>query len=189
MIHLGILNKLQLFYTKFCLIKFIIISFLLGFETALLRLKHFNKNALKDVLLHYGAKIGINCDIESGLTFHNCKDFNNFIVGDNCHIGKNCFFDLRDKITIGENVVISMNCTFITHIDLNNSSLRMKYPKSIHPIQIKDDVYIGACSLVLMNTVINHRSIIAAHSLVNKDILPDCIYGGIPAKKIKDLVL
>ena len=82
-----------------------------------------------NVTIMEGARIGKNCNIQSGQVFHNCRDYSNIEIGDNCHIGKNCFFDLRNKIVVGKNVTISMQCTFLTHIDLSNSRLSNIYPK------------------------------------------------------------
>ena len=89
----------------------------LGFDIANQFLPKVDKHSIQLILRKNGATIGKDCDIETGLIFHNCKNYSNLIIGDNCHIGKNCFFDLRDKLEIGDNVVISMQCTFLTHID------------------------------------------------------------------------
>ena len=115
----GFLKKLRQINIYKNLTCFNICKYLLGFENANLYLRRIDKNSLKLILKKNGAKIGENCDIENGLIFHNCNDYSNLVIGDNCHIGKNCFFDLREKIELGNNVVISMQSTIITHIDLN----------------------------------------------------------------------
>jgi len=53
-------------------------------------------------------------------------------------------------------------------------------------IVVEDDVWIGYGSTVLSGVKIGEGSIIAAGSLVTKDVEPYSIYGGVPAKKIKD---
>ena len=60
----------------------------LGFEYANVFLKRIDKKSVQLILKKNGAQIGSDCDIESGLTFHNCKNYSNLIVGNNCHIGK-----------------------------------------------------------------------------------------------------
>ena len=51
---------------------------------------------------------------------------------------------------------------------------------------IEDDVWIGYGSIIMSGVRINTGSIIAAGSVVTKDVAPYSIYGGVPAKKIKE---
>lgn len=54
------------------------------------------------------------------------------------------------------------------------------------PTNIGDDVWVGAGSIIMAGVTIGDGAIIAAGSIVTKDVEPYCIYGGTPAKKIKD---
>jgi len=159
----------------------------IGFDSANQFLQRIDKISTHLILVNNGAKIGINCDIESGLIFHNCKNYNNLIIGDNCHIGKNCFFDLKDKIEIGNNVVISMQCTFITHIHTGSSQLANSYPPESEPIVIRENCYLGVHTTILKNIILNKSAFIAAGSIVTKDVAEKTMVGGIPAKLIKTL--
>lgn len=158
-----------------------------GFDNANLFLQRVDKNSINPILKKNKAYIGKNCDIEMGLIFHNCKDYSNLIIGNSCHIGKNCFFDLKEKVKIDDNVVISMQCTFITHIDMSLSPLNTQYPQMKEPIIIKKGSYIGARSTILMGVNIGECAFIAAGSLVTKDVEPYTMVGGVPAKFIKKL--
>ena len=60
-----------------------------------------------------------------------------------------------------------------------------KLPENDLPIVIKDDVWIGTGSIILKGVTIEEGSIIAAGSLVNKNVPPYTIVGGIPAKILK----
>lgn len=53
-------------------------------------------------------------------------------------------------------------------------------------IVIENDVWIGFGSIILGGVKIGQGSIIAAGSVVTKDVLPFSIYGGVPAKKIRE---
>jgi len=178
-------RKIKRLLAQYELIKYEFIFKLFGFEKANLYLKNVSKTALKKILKKHKASIGKDCDIETGLTFHNCKDFSNLIVGNNCHIGKNCFFDLRDKVIIGNNVVISMQCTFITHIDMSKSPLTKLYPPQQAPIIIEDGCYLGVGTTVLKGVSIGRRSFVAARSLVLNNV--EKLVGGVPAVTIKVL--
>jgi len=184
---LGLKRKFRTLFSHYNLLKFWLRKIFIGFDYANLLLQRVDKDSVLLILKKNGAKIGENCDIETGLTFHNCKSYSNLIIGDNCHIGKNCFFDLREKVSIGENVVISMQCTFITHIDMSKSSISKLFKSESHPINISDDTYIGANSTILMGVKIHNSSFIAADSLVNKNVEPNTMVGGVPAKFIKKI--
>src|SRR5690606_22030104 len=56
----------------------------------------------------------------------------------------------------------------------------------IRKVIIEDEVWIGANAVVLQGVVIGYGSIIAAGAVVTKSIPPMEIWGGVPAKKIKD---
>lgn len=53
-------------------------------------------------------------------------------------------------------------------------------------VEIEDDVWVGCGSIILSGVKVGRGSIIAAGSVVTKDIEPFSIYAGNPAKKIKD---
>ncbi len=183
----GIRKKIVNVNIKKNLLVFYLRKFFLGYENTNLFLQKLDKNSVIYILKKNKVKIGVNCDIETGLVFHNCTDFSNLIIGNKCHIGKNSFFDLRDKIEIADNVVISMQCTFITHIDMTPSPLNLLYPQKKAPIIIKNGCYIGARSTILMGVTIGECSFIAAGSLVTQDVEPYTMVGGVPAKVIKKL--
>lgn len=54
------------------------------------------------------------------------------------------------------------------------------------PTKIGDDVWVGAGSIIMAGVTIGDGAIIAAGSVVTKDVEAYCIYGGVPAKKIKE---
>jgi len=183
---LGISKTLNKILVRKNVLEFFLRKKILGFENANAFLRSIDKNSIIPILKSNGAVIGINADIETPLLFHNCDDFKNLEVGNNCHIGKNCFFDMSEKITIEQNVVISMQTTIITHLDMTKSNLNKLYPLKSKPVMIKNDSYIGANSVILMGVTLNEKSFIAAGSVVTNDVPPFTMVGGIPAKKIKD---
>lgn len=184
---LGLKYKFKLINAYLALIKFKIKKSLFGFGFANQYIQRVDKLSLVKILRSNGAQIGNNCDIETGQVFHNCMDYKNLIIGENCHIGKNCFFDLRDKIQIMDNVVISMQCTFITHIDMTKSELEKLFPADHKPQIIKSNVYIGVRSTLLMGVEVGEFSFIAANSLVTKNVDSYTMVGGSPARFIKKL--
>jgi len=167
---------------------FMLKRFFIGFEHANTYLQQVSKPGIIPILKLHGATIGENCLIDTGITFHNAKkDYSNFIMGNNCHIGKNCFFDIRGKVTIEENVVIAMQVTVITHQDISKSELTILYPSVVDDVVIKRNVYVGVNSTILRGVTINHDSIVAAGSVVIKDVESNVVVTGVPAKFIKNV--
>jgi acetyltransferase-like isoleucine patch superfamily enzyme len=181
----GLRRKIRLLLAYFNLILFQIRKVIFGFEVANLFIQKVDKISIQMILKKNGASIGENCDIESGLIFHNCADYHNFIVGNNCHIGKNSFFDLRDKILICNNVVISMQVTFLTHIDISKSPLSAKFPSISQSITVNDGAYIGTNSTILMGVSLGKESFVAAGAVVRDSVNNNMMVGGVPAKTIR----
>ena len=170
-----------------CVISFLFKYIFFGYENAFQSLNRYDKYNLKLIMKLLGAKIGKNCEIESGIRFHNCKNLKNLTISDNCHIGKDCFFDLRGKVIIEKNVTVSMKTNFITHQDLGFSNLNSIYGPSFSNITIKKNSYIGANTTILYGVTVGECSIVAASSCIVKSTEPKTLYGGVPAKKIKDI--
>jgi len=183
----GLLKRFRSVYGHYNLFRFWIRKKLLGFEVANLFIQKVDKISLKLILSRNGAIIGKNCDIETGLIFHNCKDYTNLTIGNDCHIGKNCFFDLKEKVIIGNNVVVSMQSTFITHLDMSKSNLSTKFKSAKEIIIVKDNSYVGANTTILKGVTLEESSFVAACSLVNRNVDSYTLFGGNPAKKIKNI--
>jgi len=91
------------------------------------------------------------------------------------------------KIVIGDNVRISPGAVIVTYgLDVNiTKDSRPHIPYG--DIVLEDNVWIGANSTVLGDVTIGKNSVVAAGAVVTKDVPPNCIVGGVPAKIIKKL--
>lgn len=93
------------------------------------------------------------------------------------------------KVTIGNYTMIA-NDVFIIGADHNfrNSGTPTIFAgrEELRNTIIGNDVWIGARSIIMVGTKIGNGAIIAAGSVVTKDIEPYAIYGGVPAKKIRN---
>lgn len=123
-------------------------------------------------------------------------------IGDYCYIGHNTCIWSAEEISIGNRVLISHGCNIFdnnTHpIDKDERHqhfvhlVTKGFPKSQKglnekKIVIKDDVWIGANSIILKGVTISEGSIVAMGSLVTQDVPPNCIVAGNPAKIIKKI--
>lgn len=91
------------------------------------------------------------------------------------------------KLRIGDRVAIAPNVTFVLSSHSNWSKLREIYPEETGDIWIKDDCWLGAGTIFLPNVTVGESSIVASGAVVNKDVEPWTIVGGVPAKKIKSI--
>lgn len=110
--------------------------------------------------------------------------------GDHCFIVPYNFGTEPHLISLGNNVVVSSNVTFITH-DITSEIFAYMEPESrfekrVGTIEVGDNVFIGAKSIILYDVKVGNNVIIAAGSVVTHDIPDGCIYGGVPARKIGD---
>ncbi len=92
-----------------------------------------------------------------------------------------------EYLTIEKNVGIGPNVTILIHSDPSPSSLSNLYPRSWKKVHIGENVWIGACSTILGGITIGNNSIIAAGSVITKDVPPFTIVAGVPAKVVKDI--
>ena len=70
------------------------------------------------------------------------------------------------------------------NFELLNTPIRMQ-GHSIKNISIDDDVWIGANAVILGGVNIGRGAIVAAGSVVSKDVPPHTVVGGVPARTIK----
>jgi len=107
-------------------------------------------------------------------------------IGYNTYINRKTMLDAHKKIWIGKNVMIGPSC-YITDSDhgiLLGQSVKnqpMKYGEVI----IEDDVWIGAHVIILKNVRVGRGAIVAAGAVVTRDVQPDTIVAGIPAKTMR----
>lgn len=101
-------------------------------------------------------------------------------VGKDVSPGLMAMFDIfyPEYIEIGDNTIIGYNTTILCHEFLVTE---WKLGKVI----IGKNVMIGANCTVLPGVTIGDGAVISAHSLVNKNVEPNSVVGGVPARKIK----
>ncbi len=108
----------------------------------------------------------------------------NIEIGDNTYIGDRTEIHSGDSVKIGSNVNISWDCNILDR-DYHGFESETEICK---PVTICDNVWIGCRCLVLKGVTIGKGSIVAAGSVVTKDVPPKCLVGGNPAKIIKENV-
>ncbi len=106
------------------------------------------------------------------------------------YMNHDCVIDCFDSISIGNNVVISERVVLRdsdNHVinDCGDSGQMSEDKMITAPILVGDHVWIGMNVIVLKGVSIGEGSIVAAGSVVNKDVPPHCLVAGVPAKVVK----
>lgn len=109
----------------------------------------------------------------------------NISIGKNVFINFDCTFLALGGITIEDDVLIGPKVSLITE----NHPLNPKLRKGLigKPIHIKKNAWIGANATILPGVIIGENAVIAAGAVVSKDVPDNVVVGGIPAKIIKKI--
>ena len=110
------------------------------------------------------------------------------------HIGKNTFIGLKvtldhshpEYIYIGDNVSLAGNNFVLTHSN-PYKHFENVFDSYIAPVVIKDNSWISIGAMILPGVTVGEYSVVAAGSVVQKDVPHKVIVGGIPSKQIKEL--
>lgn len=134
------------------------------------------------------AKIGKNTNIHSTVVL---RQASRIILGDNCLINHNNVLQAGKKfakITIGNYVHTGPNVMIFAfnHAFDTTDIPTIKQPYYDADVVIEDDVWIGGGVIILPGIRIGKGAIIAAGAVVNSDVPPFSIVGGVPAKIIKN---
>ena len=112
-------------------------------------------------------------------------------IGSRSYINMGAKIFIRTKLTIGNECAIAMDVKILDDDFHPVIPLERKgdyFPSTPRPIVIEDHVWIGANTTILKGVTIGSGSIVAAGSVVTSDVAPNCMVGGVPAKKIKENV-
>lgn len=119
------------------------------------------------------------------------------VTGDNFYIGK--FSQIECDAEIGNNVMFANRVALVGRFDHNFTEIGVpirlagkirdkdyNWKGLKEKVIIEDDVWVGYGSIILSGVRISRGSIIAAGSVVTRDVEPFSIYAGNPARKIRD---
>ena len=114
-------------------------------------------------------------------------------IGNNSVVNYGTVISVAREILIGDDCMISGSCLIMDSDDhpKNPQKRLQKLPvdkKDVKPVKIGNNVWIGAYSAILKGVTIGDNSIIAAHSVVTGDVPPNCVYAGVPARLIGQVV-
>lgn len=142
-------------------------------------------------------EIGMRCIFDKHLYLTAWMQFSKDADVSLITIGRNCNFGAFNHITATNNIIIGDNCLtgkWVTISDNDHGTTNIedlkKRPQdrdivSKGPVIIGKNVWIGDKATILGGVTIGNGAVIAANSVVTKDVPPYSVVGGIPAKVIK----
>ncbi len=107
--------------------------------------------------------------------------FDHVKLGKGVKIMNNCLMMARGGITIDDNAMVAANAQLIS----NNHDLHDRMLLTCKPVHIGKDVWIGAGATILPGVTVGDNAVVAACAVVTKDVAPNTIVGGNPAKVIR----
>lgn len=112
--------------------------------------------------------------------FH-CDHGTGIILGENVFMNYDCIMLDGGYIRIGKHTLIGPHCQFYTPQHPMDYVERREEKETAYPITIGEDCWLGGNVVVCPGVTIGNRCIIAAGSVVTKDIPDDSLAAGIPA--------
>jgi acetyltransferase-like isoleucine patch superfamily enzyme len=122
-------------------------------------------------------------------------------IGNLVYIGDDVIISTRERIRIGSRTMVAHGVQIFDndshpidardrhadYLNLIEGRLRTHFIPSA-PVDIGEDCWLGANSIVLKGVTIGDRSVVAAGSVVTADIGDDCVAAGNPARIVSSLV-
>jgi len=102
-------------------------------------------------------------------------------LGRNCIIGDNAFLDGRDTITFGDNVNVGSHVSIYTR---EHDVQDPMFAETGGPVVIADYAWLASHCVILPGVRIGRGAVVAAGSVVTKDVPDHAIVGGVPARVI-----
>ncbi len=134
-------------------------------------------------------KLGKDCFLAENATI-----VGDVIIGNNCSIWFNAvvrgdvhYIRIGDNVNIQDGAII--HCTYQkSPVNIGNN-VSIAHGAIVHGCKINDNVLIGMGAIIMDDAVIESNSIIAAGAIVSKNtiVASGTVYGGVPAKKLKEI--
>lgn len=144
-------------------------------------------NSLKgriEIDLFSDAKCRIgNFLMTAGPFYIKCTDKAEITIGDNCFFNHNCSLTAAENIVIGNQCMFANNFVVVDHDHDRKDGKILKELVSA-PVKIGNNVWCGANITVLKGVTIGDGAVIAAGSVVNRDVAAYSVVAGVPARKI-----
>ena len=107
-------------------------------------------------------------------------------LGNNIMLNHGTMIFAGGGVSIGDDVVVGPGSLILTG---NHKGEKFYGSTDLQPVSIGSNVWLGARAVVTPGTTIGDNVIVSAGSVVTGDVPDNTIFGGVPARKIRDLEL
>jgi acetyltransferase-like isoleucine patch superfamily enzyme len=125
------------------------------------------------------------------LHVYNFRDFSQsgICIGRDSLIGEFCVVRGTGGVTIGDRVYLSpmVHIYSNSHVIDDPDRCFIDQGLTTEGVTIEDECWIGAMSVILDGVTVGYRSVVAAGSVVTRDVPPHSVVAGVPARVIRDL--
>jgi acetyltransferase-like isoleucine patch superfamily enzyme len=132
-----------------------------------------------------GASIGHHAGVHLGcvLTFYGPGQIRRtgFRLGAYTRVNRDCRLDVRGGLEVGDNVSISPEVTVLT---ASHAVDDPEFPVELRAVVMEDHVWVGTRALILPGVTLGRGSVIAAGSVVTRDVPELAVVAGVPARQV-----
>lgn len=121
--------------------------------------------------------------IRHGCLVHSAR----LTVGEGTLVGQRCHFENREWIRIGARCSLAPEVMIATSTHAIGEQFGRAGEYAGAPVSIGDGCWIGARATILPGVSVGDGCVIAAGAVVTRDCMPDGLYAGVPARRIRDL--
>ena len=98
-------------------------------------------------------------------------------------VGRDCLLDARGGIALGDRVNVTSNSLFMT---AKHEVDEPGFPATFDPIVVEDQAWVALGSTILGGVTIGEGAVVAAGSVVTRDVDPRAIVAGVPAVFVRE---
>ncbi len=107
-------------------------------------------------------------------------------IGDGCLMSPGSRLSASDEIVLGNGVMLA-NGAYVTDSDWHTIYDRTVRDEKAYPVHIGDNVWLGDHATVLKGVTIGENSVVAARAVVTRDVPPNVVVAGNPARVVREL--
>jgi len=108
-------------------------------------------------------------------------------VGSLCRFNIGCLLDLNAPVVIGDAVGFGQGVMFLTTTHEIAGAARRSGRRLPGPITVGDGAWIGARVTILPGVTIGNGAVVAAGAVVTRDVAPNTLVAGVPARLVREL--
>jgi maltose O-acetyltransferase len=108
-------------------------------------------------------------------------------IGEKCWLNIGCVLDVHAEVEIGNAVQFGQQVMVLTHTHEMGGKWARWGPLKAEPVRIEKYAWLGARATVLPGVTIGRGAVVAAGAVVTKDVPPNTLVAGVPAKVMREL--